>query len=210
MLETEEMKSNVTNEQSGEDMLLAQIDAFRDKAKQLQSLISAKENRVRQLEEMVREKESLNAELQEELARKQVEADGIVADVETQVDRMMKTLRTNMDHLEKRMEDQIASNQEHAAEQTKHVKETLEEMTTGLDAIKTDLSEKVHSESVLQYRNIQDLMNEMDHSEEESAANEKKFAGLRKRTTFITVVTIFNTLVSFVTLALVFLMYGIL
>ena len=30
-------------EPSGEDMLLAQIDAFRDKAKQLQTLISAKE-----------------------------------------------------------------------------------------------------------------------------------------------------------------------
>ena len=86
-------------EPSGEDMLLAQIDAFRDKAKQLQTLISAKERKVKELEAMVRAKEERNSQLQEELAKKQAEADGIAADVETQVDRMMQTLRGSVDDL---------------------------------------------------------------------------------------------------------------
>ena len=42
---------------NGEDMLLEQIDAFRDKAKQLQNLISAKERKVKELEALVRAKE---------------------------------------------------------------------------------------------------------------------------------------------------------
>ena len=68
MLETEETKEMTNNQPSGEDMLLAQIDAFRDKAKQLQGLINAKEQKVKDLEAMVQEKELRNAQLQNELA----------------------------------------------------------------------------------------------------------------------------------------------
>ncbi len=56
-------------EPSGEDMLLAQIDAFRDKAKQLQTLISAKERKVKELEAMVRAKKSATASCRKNLQR---------------------------------------------------------------------------------------------------------------------------------------------
>ena len=68
---------------NGEDMLLEQIDAFRDKAKQLQNLISAKERKVKELEALVRAKEEKNqalreqnVRLQEELNKKKAKADG--------------------------------------------------------------------------------------------------------------------------------------
>ena len=82
-IKVENQVDEMLEEPSGEDMLLAQIDAFRDKAKQLQTLISAKERKVKELEAMVRAKEERNNQLQEELAKKQAEADGIAADVET-------------------------------------------------------------------------------------------------------------------------------
>lgn len=202
MLETEETKELTNSEPSGEDMLLAQIDAFRDKAKQLQALIGAKESKVKELEAMVREKEVRNAQLQEELAKKQAEADGIAADVETQVDRMMQSLRSNMDELEKRIEDQVANNQENAAEQTQAMRDTLQDMSSGLDAIKSELSEKVHSENVKQYRNIQDLLKELDNSEEEQKHTATRFAMLRKKVTGITVIAVINMIVSAITLAI--------
>ena len=202
MLETEETKELTNSEPSGEDMLLAQIDAFRDKAKQLQTLISAKENKVKELEAMVREKEVRNAQLQEELAKKQAEADGIAADVETQVDRMMQSLRSNMDELEKRIEDQVANNQENAAEQTQAMRDTLQDMTSGLDAIKSELSEKVHSENVKQYRNIQDLLKELDNSEEEAKNTLSQFGMLKGKVTGVTVITVINMIVSAITLAI--------
>ena len=179
-------------EPSGEDMLLAQIDAFRDKAKQLQTLISAKERKVKELEAMVRAKEERNSQLQEELAKKQAEADGIAADVETQVDRMMQTLRGSVDDLEERIQQQVADNQEKAAVQTQAVKDTLEDMTSGLDAIKGELSEKVHSENVLQYRNIQDLLKELDNREEAAKKSEEEFSVVKKRITMVTVVSVLN------------------
>ena len=179
-------------EPSGEDMLLAQIDAFRDKAKQLQTLISAKERKVKELEAMVRAKEERNSQLQEELAKKQAEADGIAADVETQVDRMMQTLRGSVDDLEERIQQQVADNQEKAAVQTQAVKDTLEDMTSGLDAIK--LSEKVHSENVLQYRNIQDLLKELDNREEAAKKSEEEFSVVKKRITMVTVVSVLNVI----------------
>ena len=188
-------------EPSGEDMLLAQIDAFRDKAKQLQTLISAKERKVKELEAMVRAKEERNNQLQEELAKKQAEADGIAADVETQVDRMMQTLRGSVDDLEQRIQQQVADNQENAAVQTQAVKDTLEDMTSGLDAIKGELSEKVHSENVLQYRNIQDLLKELDNREEAAKKSEEEFSVVKKRITLVTVVSIVNV-VAVVTLIL--------
>lgn len=181
-------------EPSGEDMLLAQIDAFRDKAKQLQTLISAKERKVKELEAMVRAKEERNSQLQEELAKKQAEADGIAADVETQVDRMMQTLRGSVDDLEERIQQQVADNQEKAAVQTQAVKDTLEDMTSGLDAIKGELSEKVHSENVLQYRNIQDLLKELDNREEAAKKSEAEFSVVKKRITMVTVVSVLNVI----------------
>ena len=205
MLETEETKEMTNNQPSVEDMLLAQIDAFRDKAKQLQGLINAKEQKVKDLEAMVQEKELRNAQLQNELAEKQAEADSIAADVETQVDRMMQTLRGNMDNLEKRIEEQVADNQENAATQTKEMRDTLQEMTSGLDAIKGELSEKVHSENVKQYRNIQDLLKELDNSEEENQNTMAKFAMLKKRTTGLTVFAIINIVLSGVTMLIMLL-----
>lgn len=181
-------------EPSGEDMLLAQIDAFRDKAKQLQTLISAKERKVKELEAMVRAKEERNSQLQEELAKKQAEADGIAADVETQVDRMMQTLRGSVDDLEERIQQQVADNQEKAAVQTQAVKDTLEDMTSGLDAIKGELSEKVHFENVLQYRNIQDLLKELDNREEAAKKSEEEFSVVKKRITMVTVVSMLNVI----------------
>ena len=84
-------------EDNGEDLLIAQIDAFREKATQLQQLIAAKEHKAAELEALVKEKEAINVKLQEELSRKQEEADTLVADVETQVDRMMQVVKNNMD-----------------------------------------------------------------------------------------------------------------
>lgn len=200
-IKVENQVDEMLEEPSGEDMLLAQIDAFRDKAKQLQTLISAKERKVKELEAMVRAKEERNNQLQEELAKKQAEADGIAADVETQVDRMMQTLRGSVDDLEQRIQQQVADNQENAAVQTQAVKDTLEDMTSGLDAIKGELSEKVHSENVLQYRNIQDLLKELDNREETAKKSEEEFSVVKKRITLVTVVSIVN-FVAVVTLIL--------
>lgn len=60
------------------------------------------------------------------------------------------------------LEEQAIANKKLSEGQIAEVKALLENATTQLESIKTDLSEKVHSENVKCYRNIQDLFNEFD------------------------------------------------
>ncbi len=281
--ESEEVHTGEPAEESGEDMLLVQIDAFRDKARQLQSFISAKERKVKELEALVRAKEAKNIELQQILAKKQAEADGIVKDVETQVDRMMQNMKASMDDLEGRIATQVSNNEMAAAEQTREVRDTLQNMSTGLADVTTglegisskldevvdsgiknvgeqitgvntqihgvktqvddvfsqmegvtgkmdevndrvggvgekvelvtanvgtmstsleemgnELSEKVHSENVKCYRNIQDLMKEMDDKDDTGITSEKHFTSLKGQLGFLTCFSIVNFLLTIV------------
>jgi DNA repair exonuclease SbcCD ATPase subunit len=181
---------------TGEDMLLQQIDAFREKAKQIQNLLVAKERRVKELEAMVQDKERRNAQLQEELNEKQKEADGLVKDVQTQVDRAMKEIRQAVDEMEVRVSRQVSDNQQVAAAETRSLQNAVDELTNCLDKVKGELSEKVHTENVKQYRNIQDLLKEMDNQEEAISKNEAGFSGIKGRATFISFLIIANIIVT--------------
>ena len=166
--------------EDGEDLLLEQIDAFRNKATQLQQLIQSKEQKAMELEALVREKEAINVKLQEELNRKQEEADGLVADVETQVDRMMQVVKNNMDQLELDIKGQVNDNQESYETHNRNLQDTLRNVSAGLDTIQSELSEKTHSESVHLYRLIQDLLKEHDNSEEQAVKALEHYSSLKK------------------------------
>lgn len=178
--ETPEVSVTTVDSDNGEDLLLEQIDAFRDKATQLQQLIQAKEQKAAELEALVREKEAINVKLQEELNRKQEEADGLVADVETQVDRMMQVVKNNMDQLELDIKGQVNDNQESYETHNRNLQDTLRNVSAGLDNIQSELSEKTHSESVHLYRLIQDLLKEHDNSEEQAVKALEHYQSLKK------------------------------
>lgn len=187
---------------TGEDLLLTEIDAFRNKAKQLQDLITAKEQKAAELEALVKEKESINVRLQEELNRKQEEADSLVADVETQVDRMMQVVKNNMDQLEIDIKGQVDNNQESYETHNRNLQDTLRDVSAGLDSIQNELSEKTHSESVHLYRLIQDLLKEYDKSEEQSYVAFQQFSSLKRRLTAVIVLIIITMGVSVTALIL--------
>lgn len=194
-------------ETSGEDLLLAEIDAFRDKATQLQQLIAQKEAKAAELEELVKEKERTNQLLQAELNKKQEEADSLVADVETQVDRMMQVVKNNMDQLESDIKDQVSGNQESYDKQHQTLQDTLRDVSEGLDTIQNELSEKTHSESVHLYRLIQDLLKEYDNSEAQAAKATEQYSSLKK---FSTILVVFNVITIVLSIAILLFTLGIL
>ena len=57
-----------------EDFLLSQIDEFREKAKQLQNLLTSKESKVQELQNLVNEREDKAQELEQILSERQEEA----------------------------------------------------------------------------------------------------------------------------------------
>ena len=181
--ETQE-RERIQTEVEKEDFLLSQIDEFREKAKQLQELIAAKETKAQELQSVVNEREGKAKEWQSILTERQVEADKIVTEFTEKVDGLADCVTKKMTEIEasiseqvaqvknaseqqleanrKLNEDQIAANKKLSEGQIAEVKALLENATTQLESIKTDLSEKVHSENVKCYRNIQDLFNEFD------------------------------------------------
>ena len=188
--------------ENGEDLLLQQIDAFRDKATQLQELIAQKEHKAAELEALVKEKEAINVKLQEELSKKQEEADNLVADVETQVDRMMQVVKNNMDQLELDIKGQVSDNQESYEEHNKNLQDTLKNVSAGLDTIQNELSEKTHSESVHLYRLIQDLLKEHDNSEEQALKAVEHYSSLKKLSVVVIVLLVLTLGVSIFSLIL--------
>ncbi len=181
---------------NGEDLLLEQIDAFRAKATQLQQLIAAKEQKAAELEALVKEKEAINVKLQDELSRKQEEADNLVADVETQVDRMMQVVKNNMDQLELDIKGQVNDNQESYEAHNKNLQDTLKNVSAGLDSIQNELSEKTHSESVHLYRLIQDLLKEHDNSEEQTLKSVEHYNSLKKLSVVVIILLVLTMGVS--------------
>ena len=187
--ELEDVKPSVD---LGEDLLLEQIDAFREKATQLQQLIAQKQQKAAELEAIVKEKEEINVKLQEELAKKQEEADNLVADVETQVDRMMQVVKNNMDQLEVDIKGQVSGNQESYETHSKNLQDTLKNVSAGLDSIQNELSEKTHSESVHLYRLIQDLLKEHDNSEEQALKAVEHYSSLKKLSVVVIILLVLS------------------
>lgn len=136
-------------EKDMDDYLLKQIDEFREKAEQLQELINTKETKVRELQLLVDERESKASKLKLVLDERQKEADSLVGNVEEQVDGLLK-----------KIEEQQNAN-------TAEIKQVLGDVTTGLNTVKTDVSEKVHTENVKCYRNIQSLFDEFSENQKE-------------------------------------------
>ncbi len=209
-----------TGEDYGSDALLVQIDAFRDKAVKLSGLIGAKQKKVVALEALVKEreadiadKEEQIAALQSELDSKQKEADALVTTVETQVDRMLTSVKADLSDLNQNISDKISEENQAGADKLEtllntvntsvgEIKETLANSSEGisLEDVKQELSEKIHSENVKVFRNIQDTMKEMDHSEEMEISFEEKYQAMKSRFIGILVVLIVNFGVSIVIL----------
>ena len=209
-----------TGEDYGSDALLVQIDAFRDKAVKLSGLIGAKQKKVVALEALVKQreadiadKEEQIAALQSELDSNQKEADALVTTVETQVDRMLTSVKADLSDLNQNISDKISEENQAGADKLEtllntvntsvgEIKETLANSSEGisLEDVKQELSEKIHSENVKVFRNIQDTMKEMDHSEEQEISFEEKYQAMKSRFIGILVVLIVNFGVSIVIL----------
>ena len=85
--------------------------------------------------------------------------------------------------------------------QEKKLSESLNGVSRQMDGMKDELSEKIHSEDVKIYRNLQDFIQSQDHSEEDDKKTEKRFKKLR----FWGILTAVLTVVDII-LAIAFLM----
>ncbi len=225
----------------------AQMDSFKDKARQLQEIIDDRQARVDELERTVAELGDENHKLQDALEKSRQETGDYAVDIDEQVNRLSELLGKDMGDMEQRISDRIAElplqmpgemqeitfdtdaltqsierqsqqmeklfssisekleaiidTQKSASEQSfdavfsdqksflsnsmltqeKKLSDSLNGMSRQLDGMKDELSEKIHSEDVKVYRNLQDFIQEQDHSEEEEKKLLKRYKSLRNR-----------------------------
>lgn len=180
-----------------------------NKVQELQSIVNEREDKAQELQNILTERQEEADKIVTEFTKKVDELANQVTskmdDIETSIsEQVSEVKRASAEQLEanRRLnEDQIAANKKLAEEQLATNKQFLEEQaiankklsegqiaevkvlletaTTQLEAIKTELSEKVHSENVKCYRNIQDLFNEFDSKIEKMDAMEQGVSSIR-------------------------------
>jgi len=163
-----------------------------NKVQELQSIVNEREDKAQELAHILTERQEEADRIVTEFTRKVDELAGNVtskmteiessiasqvADVKRASEEQLAANRQLNEHQiaanKKLSEEQLATNKQFLEEQAiankrlsegqiAEVKALLESATAQLESIKTDLSEKVHTENVKCYRNIQDLFNEFD------------------------------------------------
>lgn len=183
-------RERITKNVEKEDFLLSQIDEFREKARQLQGLIASKENKVQELQEIVEEREGKAKELSDIIEERQDAAERVVAGVGNQIDGMIEKVDAKLNELNKTFAERLAENALNSTEQNEAVNQLIHEYSqklteslSGLDGqfeqIKTDICEKIHSEDVKCYRNMQTLIEESDKKLEEVKAQMSGICSIR-------------------------------
>ena len=201
-------RERITDNVEREDFLLSQIDEFREKAKQLQNLISSKEDKVQELQEIVEEKEGQAKELSDIIEERQDAAERVVSGVGEQIDGMVNKVDAKLKELNETFAERLAENAVNSTEQNEAVRKLIDEYQDkmseaikGLDgqfeAVKNEICEKVHTEDVKCYRNMQTLIEESDRKIEVTKDAVAELASLK---TMVKVTLVFTAL-NFVGLA---------
>ena len=164
---------------SKEDFLLSQIDEFRERAKQLQTLLNSRESEAQELKTLVDERQEKADELDQILKERQEKADGLTAEVEKQVDILIEKVAAKMEEIEASMKEDVADGKRLNEEKAKEIKDTLAQIEEQLPAAKTELSDKVHTENVKCYRNISDLFRGMEERLDKLTVVDNKLGTLK-------------------------------
>lgn len=173
------------------------------KVQELQSIVNEREDKAEELQHILTERQveadkivtefshtvdELSGKLTSKMTEIEASISSQVADVKkASEEQLASNRRLNEEQIaanKKLSEEQLATNKQFLEEQAiankklsegqiAEVKALLENATAQLESIKTDLSEKVHSENVKCYRNIQDLFNEFDSKIEKMDEMEK-------------------------------------
>ena len=205
-----------------DDFLLAQIDEFRKKAQKLQEMLDTKETKAKELADIVEEREIKAEELKQILDERQVKADGITAQVEHQIDILIDRVNAKMQEIEASMTDNIegfgknisgniddftnkisvriddlersvGEDISKAGSESSDMLRSLGELNNQLVALKQEISEKVHTENVKCYRNIQDLFKSMDEKVDSVYAIEKQIRSAKTFSILTFVFALINT-----------------
>ena len=155
---TEEQKVLMKPEE-GDDRLFEQIDAFREKAQQLSAIIHSKQTKVSNLEALVGEKEAQNRYLHDEVDRLKMQSDKLVIELDSRIDAIKERLSSDIGDLKTKF-------LEKADTANAPLIEKVDAMNASFSGMKEEVFDKVHTENLQAYKNVQSFIQENDKSED--------------------------------------------
>ena len=139
-------------------------------------------------------------ELQHVLNARKSEADVLLTGVHGQMEEMINRVEEKLNALSEKIAADVSDSTGRTAEQTAQMQASLQEISQQLDSMKLELAEKIHTEDVKCYRNMQDLIKELTVKLEENDTLEKSLntvKGYAKCLTWFSVIN-FVVLVAFI------------
>lgn len=143
-----------------EDVLLKQIDEFRDKAKQLQQLMVSRETKAKELEQTVEQQRAKASKMDQALQARRGEADKIMKQVSQQINVMSqdvcKEMTTLTDAVSKEvggLSQSLTNEISQSTEMTRHAVEAatqnmIDQNTRSLEGLKEQLEQLGHLEQI--------------------------------------------------------------
>lgn len=145
--------------EEGDDRLFEQIDAFREKAQQLSAIIHSKQTKVSNLEALVGEKEAQNRYLHDEVDRLKMQSDKLVIELDSRIDAIKERLSSDIGDLKTKF-------LEKADTANAPLIEKVDAMNASFSGMKEEVFDKVHTENLQAYKNVQSFIQENDKSED--------------------------------------------
>jgi DNA repair exonuclease SbcCD ATPase subunit len=142
------------------------------KALQLQKLLQDKEEKAQELQQIVSEREDKAEELQQILTERQERADGFTEAVERKMNSLVTDINTRLDQVEETIGKELSESRDSDAQNADGIQRSIDRVSMKMDSmevgsdqfdrVKADLSEKIHAESVQSYRNLSELLKDVD------------------------------------------------
>lgn len=154
-----------------EDILIRQIDELKEKARNLQNTLMEKQQAAAIVNREVENYAGrMSRNLEGQLSQMDRSLDAKLAQISIQVENGTKETEEQLQEVKKQIEDITGRLNEGENQQVKASVDELvarldmikNELTAKLDIMKNELSEKVHTENVKSYRNMQALIEELD------------------------------------------------
>ena len=145
------------------DYLMKQIDEIRDRAKSLQAKLISKEEELSELEIMASEKETEVKQLENRLDVQRKQAGEVVSKAKEEMTAYAVQVEDSVNRLLKEIEDSMETMQEQSAAGSEELKSQQEELNAMLLSLKEDLSDKIHSECIKVYRNLQSGLDDIEN-----------------------------------------------
>ena len=148
-----------------EDVLIQQIDEFREKAKQLQELMQNRESKARELQDVVEERAARANSLDRMVHARQGEADKIMKQVTQRIDAMSMGVRTQMSGLSDTVSKEVGGLSQNLTQNlTQNITHEINQSTEKTRQVVEAATQNMIDQNTRSLEGLKEQLEQLDHS----------------------------------------------